>query len=63
MCLSTVYKIKGGEKEKVCEFISSVTSENGEYVFTDIMGTETRLRGLLRSVDLVKNTILIDEKE
>ena len=63
MCLSTVYKIKGSEKEKVCEFISSVTNENGEFIFTDIMGTEIRLKGVLRSMDFVKNTILVDEQE
>ena len=61
MCLSTVYKLKDGEKEKICEYVSGVRNSDGEFVFTDVMGAETIMAGKLRSVDLVKNEILIEE--
>ena len=61
MCLSTVYKIRDGEKEKVCEYVSSVKSSDGEFVFTDVMGEEKLVPGKLRSVDLVKNEIIIED--
>ena len=61
MCLSTVYKVKGQEKEKICEYISNIEASDGEFICTDIMGIRTRIEGRLRSMDLVKNEILIEE--
>ena len=60
MCLSTVYEVKGEGKNLVCEYVSSVRAESGSLILTDIMGDETIVHGALRSVDLVKNIILIE---
>jgi len=60
MCLSAVYEVKDGGENLVCEYVSSVRAENGSLILTDIMGDETVVHGALRSVDLVKNRILIE---
>ena len=52
MCLSTVYKYKDGEKEKVCEYVSSVRAADGEFVFTDVMGAETIMAGKLLDMEV-----------
>ena len=61
MCLSTVYKIRDNEKEKVCEYVSGVENRDGVLIFTDVMGDETEVDGTLLSMDFVKNEILIGE--
>lgn len=61
MCLSTVYKIKGQEQEKICEFISKVEKKGDGFVFTDVMGEEVTVQGKLHSMDFVKNVILLED--
>ncbi|MBQ9826999.1 MAG: CooT family nickel-binding protein [Firmicutes bacterium] len=61
MCLSTVYKLKDGEKEKICEYVSGVRNSDGEFVFTDVMGEEKTVPGKLSSIDLIKNEIIIED--
>ena len=61
MCLSTVYKLKGSEQEKICEYISKVENKGNEFVFTDVMGEEITVKGTLKSMDFVKNVILLEE--
>ncbi len=60
MCLSTVYKADGSERVKLAEYVSSVRSEGDKITLTDIMGAETVIFGAMKSVDLVKNEILIE---
>ena len=60
MCLSTVYKADGSERTKLAEYVSSVKSEGGKITLTDIMGLETVVFGAMKSVDLVKNEIVIE---
>ena len=61
MCLSTVYKVKGNEQEKICEYISKVENKGDGFVFTDVMGEEIAVKGTLKSMDFVKNVILLEE--
>ncbi len=61
MCLSTVYKLKGQEQEKVCEYISKVENKGDSFVFTDVMGEEITVPGKLISMDFVKNVILLED--
>ena len=61
MCLSTVYEVVTGSEKKLCEYISGVKVGEGSVVLTDIMGTETVVKGHISSVDLVKNTIMIEQ--
>jgi len=60
MCLSTVYKADGSERTKLAEYVSSVRSEGDKITLTDIMGLETVVYGAMKSVDLVKNEIVIE---
>ena len=60
MCLSTVYKADGSERTKLAEYVSSVKSEGDKITLTDIMGLETVVFGAMKSVDLVKNEIVIE---
>ena len=60
MCLSTVYKADGSERTKLAEYVSTVRSEGDKITLTDIMGLETVVFGAMKSVDLVKNEIIIE---
>ena len=60
MCLSTVYKADGSENVKLAEYVSSVRAEGDKITLTDIMGLETVVFGAMKSVDLVKNEIVIE---
>ena len=60
MCLSTVFEERGGEQIKLAEYVSSVREEAGKITLTDIMGEETVVFGMVRSVDLVQNRIIIE---
>ena len=60
MCLSTVYKADGSERVKLAEYVSSVRSEGDRITLTDIMGAETVVFGAMKSVDLVKNEIVVE---
>ena len=60
MCLSTLYGIKNNKREKLGEYISNVNARDGEYVFTDVMGNEFSLRGIIRSMDLVRHEIVME---
>ena len=60
MCLSTVYKIgNNGNKEEVTKNVASVKMENGEWVFTDLLGRTTVLKGNLDQIDLMENFITV----
>lgn len=63
MCLSTVYKVNGGEPELFCKNVQNVMQDpdSGEIRFTDIMGMQHVLVGKILSIDLVKNTIDVRE--
>ncbi|MBP0970354.1 MAG: CooT family nickel-binding protein [Oscillospiraceae bacterium] len=60
MCLSTLYGVKNDRREKMAEYISNVTGSDGLYTFTDVMGNQISLRGIIQSMDLIKNEITIE---
>ncbi len=60
MCLSTVYEEVNGEQKKVCEYVSGISANDGTITLTDIMGRETVVKGTLKSLDFIKNIIVID---
>ncbi|MBQ3412866.1 MAG: CooT family nickel-binding protein [Oscillospiraceae bacterium] len=63
MCLSTLYGVRDGKREKLGEYISNVSFRNGEFVFTDVMGNEFSVKGNIQSLDLVRNEIIIDVEQ
>ena len=60
MCLSTVFEEVGGQRTKVCEYVSGIKTENDKVTLTDIMGSETVVFGTLKSMDFIKNVIIIE---
>ncbi len=60
MCLSTIYKNEKAEENVLCKFVSSIKAEGDALVFTDIMGTVTRIEGgRLVAADLTAGTVII----
>lgn len=60
MCLSTVYLVKEGTREKLCEYVSNVKASGKEVEFTDVMGMITKATGTIVSMDFIKNEIILE---
>lgn len=60
MCLSTVYEEVGGERRKVCEYVSGISTDDNGVTLTDIMGQQTTIKGSLKTLDFIKNIIIIE---
>lgn len=64
MCLSNVYLLKKNqEKELICKNIASMTIQEDQLVFTNLMGIPTVVEGTLEKVDLMDNFIVVRSKE
>lgn len=60
MCLSTIYKNEKTEENILCKFVSSIKAEGNDLIFTDIMGTVTKIEGgRLVAADLTAGTVII----
>jgi predicted RNA-binding protein len=60
MCLSTAYELgEGGERRQICEYVSNIAVSGDAITLTDLMGIEILVYGIVESVDLIKNAILI----
>ena len=62
MCLSTVYEVGNGTENLVCEFTTAININGSAITLTDIMGEDRVIHGALKSIDLVKNIVLIDSR-
>ena len=60
MCLSTVMLEKNGSQEKVCEYVSNVKTDGKKITLVDVMGSEIIIEGTLKSMDFVKNLIVVE---
>ena len=60
MCLSTVFEEVAGERKMVCEYVSGISTDETSVTLTDIMGRETVVKGSLKSLDFIKNIIIIE---
>ena len=59
MCLSTVMN---QDKKTLCENVMLVkTKENGELIFTNILGISTSIFGSIEKINLMDNTILVHQ--
>ena len=59
MCLSTVYKDKGGELEEVATQVSEIKLDGATVRCFDIIGVETEVEGSIASIDLIGNRIVV----
>ena len=44
----------------VCEYVSGISTDETSVTLTDIMGRETVVKGSLKSLDFIKNIIIIE---
>lgn len=56
MCLSTVYN---EHREVLAKNVAAVTAENGQLVFSDILGRTVAVMGTIEKIDLTENEILV----
>jgi predicted RNA-binding protein len=58
MCLSTVYELGAGQTpKKLCEYVCTVSVSGDTISFIDITGNETVFAGIIKDIDLTRNTI------
>lgn len=63
MCLSTVYaRIDGQEDSKILEYVCKIQIEGESVTLTDVMGSETTVKGEISSCDFVNNKVIIISK-
>lgn len=60
MCMSSAFQVKDGEDVFVADYIQRAELGDGCVKLTDIMGKETVVNGTVKTVDFVKNRILIE---
>jgi predicted RNA-binding protein len=64
MCLSTVYELGAGQTpKKLCEYVCTVSVSAGAISFIDITGGETVFAGIIKEIDLTRNTIHVSRGE
>ena len=61
MCLSTVYKNEVNDANMLAKNVADVRLENGQILFTDLMGIRTVFNGSLEKVDLMDNYIIVKD--
>ena len=59
MCLATALTNRNGEETVVAQYVSIVEFRDGKVLLTGIMGEETEVEGILKSVDLTRNIVEI----
>ena len=59
MCLSAVYEHRPEGESLLCRNIANVRIQPDKLTFIDIMGIQTEYNGLLCSLDLMENKIIV----
>ncbi len=59
MCLSTVYKNEVSDANMLAKNVADIKVENGQIIFTDLMGIRTVFDGSLEKVDLMDNYVIV----
>ena len=59
MCLSTVYKNEVSDANMLANNVADIKVENGQIIFTDLMGIRTVFDGSLEKVDLMDNYVIV----
>ena len=58
MCLATAY-FKSTDEDWFCKNISNIEIDGEWIIMTDILGTETKIKGKLKKADLVNGVVEI----
>lgn len=59
MCLSTVYRLNGNERELIQENVAGVRLENGKLMLINILGVKTEIDAQIDCIDLMENIITV----
>lgn len=59
MCLSTVYKNEVNDANMLARNVADIKLENGQIIFTDLMGIRTVFDGSLEKIDLMDNYVIV----
>ena len=59
MCLSTVYKNEVSDANMLARNVADIKVENGQIIFTDLMGIRTVFDGSLEKIDLMDNYVIV----
>lgn len=62
MCLSNAYETANGIDKLIAERVASVVVDGNNVRLTDLFGGQTVVPGVIKSIDLNKNIILIEAK-
>ena len=59
MCFSTVYKNEVNDANMLARNVADIKLENGQIIFTDLMGIRTVFDGSLEKIDLMDNYVIV----
>jgi len=62
MCLSSAYEIGSSGEKLICDRVTNVSVEGDSVKLTTLLGTQTVVKGELKSIDLNSNIIRIETK-
>ncbi len=62
MCLSTVYKNEINDANLLAKNVADIKIQDGQIIFTDLMGIRTTFNGSLEKVDLMDNYVIVKEQ-
>lgn len=60
MCIATIYEAKSEGNEQVLEEVVSLDIQDGNINLTTILGEKQTLTGIVKHVDFLKHTVLIE---
>ena len=60
MCLSDAYELVDGEQKLILSRVQDISTDGDNVLLTNLMGIRTKVPGRIKSVDLLKNIILIE---
>ena len=61
MCLSNVYKNEVSDANLLAKNVADIKMQDGQIIFTDLMGIRTTFDGSLERIDLTDNFIIVKE--
>ena len=60
MCLSDAYELVDGKQKLILSRVQDIATDGENVLLTNLMGIRTKVPGRIKSVDLLKNIILIE---
>lgn len=62
MCLSSAYEVGSDGEKLICDRVTNVAVDGENVKLTTLLGIETVVTGVLKSIDLNSNIIRIEKK-